>query len=509
MVVARSLSTGTVLAVAFFGIVVFVRTTQPLLDGDVWWHLRAGETVLRDGAIPSINTWTIAGAGLPWISQDWLSNVLMALLFNAHDSWGSTLLSLAFGAIAVGAFIVLWYAIGRRHPTGSTVARVLCLGAGLIVAAPVLGVRVQTVDLLMISATVWLLWGYLSDCRRRWLVGLPLLTVAWANTHAGWPLLFALGGAVVVGEMADRGLHRRLGARGPLEWRQIVALSAALAACVPALLLNPNGSRLLAYPFATAAIQAHRDFLFEWSPPDVGTFPGQVLIGFLGLVVLPTLVFGHRRLRAAEMLWLGGISVLSLSAIRFVVAIGPVGAAVAAVALAPALADRGWPPWSDRLVRMLDRPPRSRRIGYINLALASLVGAVGIAVAMLRVAPAVQDAAIRGSMPVTATAWLGDERPGARIFNVYAWGGYIGRELPASLVYIDGRSDIYGDGPIREYAEAIGLQRDIFEILDRERIDVVVFWPLTALSAALDERADWRRVYDDGMAAIWVRTEPD
>ena len=502
--VARSPSTGAVLAIAFFAIVVLVRTSLPLLDGDVWWHLRAGETILRDGAIPSMDSWTIAGAGLPWVSQDWLSNVIMAALYSVHDEWGATLLSLAFGAIAVAAFVVLWAAIRRQRPTGSTLGRVLVLSAGLVVAAPVLGVRVQTVDLLMIALSVWLLWGYLADRRARWLVGLPILAIIWANTHAGWPLLFALGGAVVVGESLDRGLGRQVGERHPLGWHQVAALAGALVACVPALLMNPNGTRLLLYPFATAGIEAHRDFLFEWSPPDIGTFPGQALIAFLVVVVVPTLLVGHRHLRSAEMLWLGGLSVLSLSAIRFVIAIGPIGAAVAAVALAPAMADRGWLR-TDGIARMLDRPPRSGRLAAVNLVLACVLVAIGVAVATARTAPSAQTSAIHEAMPVEATAVLADERPSSRIFNVYAWGGYIGRELPDSVVYIDGRSDIYGDGPIREYAEAIALERDPFEILDREVIDVVLFWPDTAFSEALDQHPAWRRLHDDSQAVIWVR----
>lgn len=496
------MSTGAVLAAAFFAIVVLVRTTLPLLDGDVWWHLRAGETVLRDGAVPAVDSWSIAGSGMPWISQDWMSNVLMAWLFGADERWGATLLSLAFGAIAVAAFVVLWGAIGRRRPSASTLGRVLPLSAGLIVAAPVLGVRVQALDLLMIAVTIGLLWGYLSDRGLRWLIGLPVLALVWANTHAGWPLLFALGGAVIVGESLDRVLGRRVDME-PLAWRQIAALAGALAACVSALMLNPNGTRLLTYPFATASIRAHRDFLFEWSPPDLSSFLGQALIAFLAVVVLPTLVLGHRHLRAAEMLWLGGLSVLSLSAIRFVIAIGPVGAAVAAVALAPALADRGWLPGG--VATILDRPPRTRQLAMVNLALAGLLVLVGIVAATARVAPPAQELAVEEAMPVHATAFMAAERPSARIFNVYAWGGYIGRELPDAVVYIDGRSDIYGDGPIREYAEAIALQRDPFEILDRDDIDVVVFWPDTPFSAALDDHPSWSRVYDDSQAAVWVR----
>jgi hypothetical protein len=98
-------STGFVLAAAFFAIVVLVRTVQPLLDGDVWWHIRAGETVFRTGSVPTTDSWTIVGSGMRWISQDWLSNVGIAALY-AVDRHG-TFLSLAFGILVVAAFVLI------------------------------------------------------------------------------------------------------------------------------------------------------------------------------------------------------------------------------------------------------------------------------------------------------------------------------------------------------------------------------------------------------------------
>lgn len=503
----RSATAATVLTVAFFAVVVLVRTVQPLVDGDVWWHLRAGEAVLRDGAVAMTNTWTLAGEGYPWISQDWLSNVVMSLILDIGGDLGPTLLSLFFGGIVVLAFVVLWDAVRRRHASTSTVGRVLALGAGLVVAAPVLGVRVQTIDILWIAVTVWLLWGYVADRRVRWLAALPLLAAAWANTHAAWPLLFALGGAILVGELLDRLLGRQGDGPPPLQPSELAALALALVVCIPALLLNPNGPGLLTYPFSTATITAHRDFLFEWSAPDIGTFPGQALFAFLLLVVVPTLVIGRRHLRSADALWLVGLGLMSLTAIRFVIAIGPVGAAVAAAVLAPSLARLPIVGRVQRPLAFIGRPPANARQSLLNLALAAVIGIAGVTVATLRVLPAPHRAAIAEAMPVRATEWLADAGDAARIFNVYAWGGYLGRSLPQARVYIDGRSDIYGDALIREYAESIALERDPFALLDREEIDTVVFWPGTPFADALDQSRNWDRAYSDEQAAVWTRTE--
>src|SRR5205823_785833 len=193
---------------AFFALVALPRATMPLVDGDVWWHLRAGETVLATGQVPKVDTWTLVGDGMRWISQDWLSNTLMAALLAAGGALGETLLSLVFGALVVLAFALLWRSVGVRAPASGWLARFLWLTAGLLVAGPVVGVRVQTVDLPMVSLTIWLLWQFVTDRRRVWPLLLPVLGIAWVNLHAGFPLLFAFGGAMLVGEAGDRLLRR-------------------------------------------------------------------------------------------------------------------------------------------------------------------------------------------------------------------------------------------------------------------------------------------------------------
>ena len=187
---------------AFFAAALLPRATWPLVDPDVWWHIRAGESVLSTGMVPRVDTWSIAGAGRPWTSQDWLANVVMALGYRLGP-WGETLLSLLFAGLAVTAFAILWRAMADRQPGIGWLSRVVWLSAGLLLAGPTLGVRVQVLDLLMTALVVAHLWAYTARPRRRYLLGLVLIAVLWVNLHAGWPLLFIVGGATVLGELVD------------------------------------------------------------------------------------------------------------------------------------------------------------------------------------------------------------------------------------------------------------------------------------------------------------------
>ena len=275
----------------------------------------------------------------------------------------------------MAALALLWWGFKRRHPSAGWLGRIVWLAAGLIVAGPTLGVRVQVVDLTFGAAVLACLWAFEADRRWRWLVALPLLTLVWTNLHAGWPLVFLLGGAVIVGEAADR----LLGRGSPLPWADLGRLGAALAASVPMIAINPNGVDLYLYPLRTSSIAAHRDFVSEWQPPDPGTFIGQAFIVFTVLFVLPALWIGLRRLRAADLLTMVGLTVMIALGARFLL-VAPLIAATAGLALEPALAESGlgrrFRPILARLGTPRSRGPYSM-INAVLVAVAVLAGLGG------------------------------------------------------------------------------------------------------------------------------------
>lgn len=498
----RGVAAATAAVIGFFAAAVLPRASWPLIDGDVWWHIRAGEAVLATGAVPHVDTWSIVGAGRPWVSQDWLANVLLAV-GNGAGPWGQTALSLLFGAFSVLAFWVLWRAIALRVPRIGWASRIVWLSIGLALAGPVMGVRVQVLDLVMATLVVWVCWRYLTDPRRRWLIGLPIIAAAWANLHAGWPLLFLIAGATLVGEGIDRLLRRRM-APAPLSWLQLRDLLFATVAAGAALVVNPNGVGLYTYPLDTVGITALSRYVMEWFPATLDTLFGQLLTGFVVVGVIPTLLFGRGRLRTADALVLLGLTLLAFRAIRFLLLVGPIGGAIVAVVLAPRIAAT---PLGRRVAPTLARLslPAVGTRGVLHAAVAGLLLAGGIGVALARTYPGQQDAEVARVLPAHAVAWLDTHPVGTRLFNRYEWGGYIGQHRPDQPIFMDGRADVYGDDLLKMYVSMIGVRDDPQVELDRYGIDYAVFPSNTPLGGWFDASAAWERVYADGTAAIWVR----
>lgn len=492
-------SAATAVIVAFFAAALLPRATWPLIDPDAWWHIRAGDAVLRSGAVPHVDTWSITAAGRPWTSQDWLSNVLMALGYRLGP-WGETLLSLVAALLAVTAFAILWRATSQRRELG-WLSRVVWFSAALLLAGPVLGVRVQVIDLLFAAVVLWLLWTYLVDHRRRWPMLLIPTAALWVNLHAGFPLLFLFGGATIVGEGLDRILRRAVQPE-PLTWRQGGWLAAMLLVAAAALVLNPNGPAIYAYPFNTLGLGALSSFVGEWQPARLTNIFGWLLLAFTLLGTLSTLLLSWRRMRLADAFILLGLTVMAISAVRFLLFLGPIGAAIIAVNLAPALSDTRLGNATSDLLGRMDRP-RTAAAGAINAVIVLLLLLLGGGLALARSLPDTQREEVAKEFPVQATDWLASHAAGERVFNLYEWGGYLGLHAPEQPIFIDGRADVYGDAVIREYVGVIGLDGDPQSTFDRYRIGYVLVPDHTALASWLDASTRWERAISTGTGVVW------
>ncbi|HVV45719.1 MAG TPA: hypothetical protein VHC72_10945, partial [Bryobacteraceae bacterium] len=102
------------------------------------------------------------------------------------------------------------------------------------------------------------------------------------------------------------------------------------------------------------------------------------------------------------------------------------------------------------------------------------------------------------SSPATHRIWAQDQ-----------WGDYlIYRMYPATKVFIDGRSDFYGDKIGEEYLRLLDVQAGWDKILDRYGIDTVVLSPKLALSSTLKVSRDWQVVFDDHYSVVFRRNRP-
>lgn len=474
--------------VALLFAVVVAATARPIIDPDFWWHLRTGRRIAEQG-IPTVDPYSFTVPGRPWITHEWLSEVVLWMLWDRLG--GPTALIIFFTVVATAAFWIAYRTSqARRLPTAAVAA--LASWA----AAVATGVRPQMFNLLGLAIVLWL-------CERRRLGRSPTiqlwllvpLTILWANLHSGFLLGVAVLGVYGVADLIGK------------RTRPAMMTLAVAGTCFASAAINPSGFAMWRYPFDTLRSPVMRDFIAEWASPD---FHAPVFAPFLVLLVvsMAAAIASRQPMPAAHALLLGGTAVASLQSARHI--------AVFAVIAVPVISPHVAAVYDQvRAARPNDKPVRTPAPGFFQVGLRGL----GTLVAIVMVAAAVSsnDPAQKRTIPLAAVDYLESSglaaEPG---FNQYRFGGYlIWRDIP---VFIDGRADVYGDEFLSTYVDTHRVTSDWRHGLDSYGIEWVLVEPDHKLATMLAASGEWvaapgwtetaqSRTAQTDVATIYVRSD--
>jgi hypothetical protein len=388
---------------------------------------------------------------------------------------------LLFSGATVAA-LWLMYSLGRRMGAGTRPLVALTLLAACVLGLFVT-VRPQVFTWLLFAVYVFLVVRD-EDARAREIWLIPALMALWVNLHLGFFYGFLALGCWIAGNIV-----RRL--RGePANIRTPIAVGGA---SVLATFANPAGPAILWYPvrYLTDA-SVTRQYVQEWQRPDI-TDPFHAAI-FVTAAVLLLAIASRTRPRPFLLLLALATAALSMQAVRnapfAALTVVPVAGSVMAGRWksATALADSGL------------RMPVPLACGVVLLTVA-IVGPVSMRVggAFSFWSPATH------SYPDAAATYVRDHDAGKRVLNDYSNGGFeIARWYPETKVFVDGRTDFYGDQFLKDYITLLSVGDGWQELMTKYDPQVVMLPPGTPLVEKLRGDASWRVGYED---AHWVVLE--
>ena len=113
-------------------------------------------------------------------------------------------------------------------------------------------------------------------------------------------------------------------------------------------------------------------------------------------------------------------------------------------------------------------------------------------------------------MPVAAVNFMSQEHLKGNMFNNDEFGDYIiYKAWPEYKVFFDGRSDMYGAERIKEYYKITRIEPGWEDVLKKYDINWVIYNNESTLSQFLLQRDDWRLIYADKVANIFMRNKPE
>ncbi|MFN8389597.1 MAG: hypothetical protein U0136_04845 [Bdellovibrionota bacterium] len=295
---------------------VLLYSHGPILgDPGVGWHLRTGEWILKNYAVPRFDPFLESGVTpRVWIHDQWLSDVLFWVLYRAG---GWLALELLVCVCCVGCLVVVLGPFVRRY-NRSAVLVFCALALCAMVQSVQWFVRPVVISILLFS------WVYQLACRwfeseklsRAETLALPIVFAIWANLHPAFILgLFVLCSAILLSRVSGR-KHD--------DWNfEIAAVLSALAT-----LVTPWGVGLYRSMIALAGSPYFTKLNQEWLSPDLQAS------AFFGLTIFILLLLGlhyrerGRPLHALDLSLLGLFLFLSLLQRRYlpyfsIVAVGP------------------------------------------------------------------------------------------------------------------------------------------------------------------------------------------
>ena len=482
------------LTVAILFILLFAMATRTPVDTDTWWHLRSGAYQLEHRTVIGADLFSHTRFGEPWINHSWGSQIVMYVVYAVFGGQGlpgdggNIGLALLTAALATGGMALVYLA-----SPGSVYVRAFVVVLGAAAAAVFWSPRPQMFTFFFSAVVYYLLHLYKRQgLDRLWWI--PVVMMIWGNMHGGFAIGFILMVGFVSGEVAGNLFDP--GGPDVIPWRGIGRLVLVMVVSGAALVINPFGFGILRVPLETVNIGVLQDFIEEWASPDFHqrqTWPFiLLLLGALGVAGL-----SRERLDWTDLALVAGTAVMSLLAGRNIAVFAVVATPVMARHVDAFLADHGWQ------IRPVTRPsPAMARLNWVLLLVVALGGLAKVYVAVNP--ETVTEAQIK-NLPVQAAEYINTERPAGLMFNSYNWGGYLMFAAPGFPVFVDGRTDLYGDEFLSEYLNVLLVSDGWRETLDKYGVSWVVIERRSVLARVLRDEPGWRAVYEDELAALFVR----
>lgn len=438
---------------------------------DLAYLVRAGDDMLRTGHLMRIDSYTFTAFGREWLNQQWGAEILLAAAYRL-GGWPA----LVCLRSALIGFLSLFVFLTSRAASASRRTSSLLTLVAFVAALPGLILRPQLIGLTLFALALWLIATRRAHPRR--LLGVPAVTLVWANVHGSFFLAPIL---LLLAWLQDR----RDGVPGRGRVLSLAAISAL------ATLANPFGPRVWTYVAGLATNPTIAKTITEWQPPDVRDPSGAVFFGtVIGVVGLLTL--GRRRTAWPVLVSLGVFFALGLTATRSTLWWYPLAATTSAALIADAPAEG------------MKTEPRS--LAGAAIAASLLVAAV-IFLPWWRTSGSQVD--LLDNAPPRLTAELQRRlEPGSRLFSIQPYASWFEFELREDPVFVDCRIELFPRSVWREYDVVVLGQQGWQRVLDRWRVDAVVATHKYAAGLVPRILADpgWSVAYRGADGYIFLRT---
>jgi len=429
-------------------------------DPDVFWHLKAGEWIVHNRAVPEADVYSWSACGQPWTAHQWLWEAIIYIIYSKAGIMGLWLL-VFLAASATG--LMIRAGLVARGINGTLAS--LAGGAAPLLLGEFMKPWPQAGVYACFAAYLYLSlkgsWGKKSA------FAVFVLSAVWANFHSSAAMLPFLLAAEVGWRVINRSKP------GLLSVAPLVSAAGTL--------FNPHGVGLWVYAVREGLMtHEYRTHIAEWMPCSFG-IPLVICAFFVSAAVMHA-ASAQGRMKTLEFARAVGFWML-------------------------ALLSRIYMPYAVLSTAVLFGCLKFEFREKYFKAIAVLIVFFSAALVFARGVPGdLETAAEKCGYPVKAVQYLQESRYG-KLFNDYDFGGYlIWKGVP---VYIDGRADLYRHGHIFEkYMGTLDGKDKVSDYISSTGADAALLRAGSRFDTAMAESKEWECVYRDESAVVYRKKQP-
>ncbi len=489
------------IADVIFLILFLILTLTPagetlLADGDTGWHIKAGEYILDTMSVPRHDIFSFHNPSPVWTAHEWLSEVVMALI---HKAFGLTGIVVFFSFVISLSGYLLFNII--RNQKGNFIV------AGIIVSLVLSCVAIHWLARPHIFSLLFLIiWYYLLDAyqydERNYLYCMPPLMFLWVNLHGGFILGFVLLGIYLGYDFLN--LYASNDEEKERYKQKTKFLGITAGFCIFAALLNPYGYHMLFFPFKFISMKFMIDTITEFRSPNLHNLD-EIPFEILLLLIVALFAVSRKGPNILELLLLILFAHMALLSVRNIPALAVISAPIIA-RQAEAVLKQTKGSFFEAFQKKANNIAQIDASAKGHLWLILPIAAVVIFAMNGQIAYTFD----QKTKPLAAIEFLKREPLKGNMFNEYVFGDYIVYSAyPQYRVFIDGRADMYGEGKLKEYHNITGLKPGWESILEKYNVKWIIFNSDSMLSKILREKSEWKLIFADKVANIFVKNIPE
>jgi len=479
-------------------ILIFIMAIRLPLDSDFWWHIRTGQlsVINNSPVLQDLTSFTVFSQ--PWINHSWLSQVIYFEIFELLGYLG-VMIFVAF--LATLSIFFVFLRLKSNVLTNSFVV-ILCALTVAVVWSP----RPQLISLLFFSILLYVIEEIQFKKNLYVYIWVLFLFLLWGNLHAG----FSIGIIYLLGKLCGKFLDILFSdqTENKVVKKDILLLIGVIISSSLVVLINPNGINIWKVQFNTISIPSLQNLIPEWASPNFHELYQQPFLWIWLLLIF--FLMRNKSKYSFETI----IPLIILGGLGFISRRNYVYFSIFAI---PILGDeinrffdysKNHVNWIGKINARLGKAnklPDFRFTKIINLTMVAILIFVIFGKIIFLGSPVVYQSYLEKSYPVEIVNILNEkDLQNLKCLNSYTWGGYLSWEIPELPIFIDGRTDLYGEKIIQDWLVIVNASENWKTELEKYQINCIILEPERPIVNQLKVNS-WKLIYENEYSVLLLK----